>query len=97
MTDTSPDAGVIQVLLEELVKHRLPRILDIKEKVNEGKTLDEWELEYLEDAMNSVTRVLPLIDKHPEYQHLAGEVIHLYKEISDKDMQLEKNIEDSLD
>jgi hypothetical protein len=33
---------------------------------------------------------VPLIDRHPEYQALAAQVMELYKRIIDKAMQVEK-------
>jgi hypothetical protein len=32
----------------------------------------------------------PLIDRHPEYQHLAGQVAQLYKGMAGKAMQIDK-------
>jgi hypothetical protein len=48
MTDTSKDAGVIQVLIERFERHRLPRVLELKEKVDSGELLNEMDLDYLE-------------------------------------------------
>jgi hypothetical protein len=48
MSDTSKDAGLIQVLAERLETQRLPRALALKEKVDRGATLDEFDIEFLE-------------------------------------------------
>jgi hypothetical protein len=34
--------------------------------------------------------IRPLLAQHPEYQELAGRMMHLYKEITDKGLQNEK-------
>jgi len=36
-------------------------------------------------------KIIPIIDRHPEYQHLAAQVMELYKYISDKALQIEKS------
>ena len=89
MTDTSDDAGVIQVLLERLNSQRLPRALELKDKVNAGEALDDYDLRFLEEVFHDAHTIQPQVDKHPEYQQLVARLIHLYKEIMDKAMQNE--------
>ena len=90
MTDTSKDAGLIQVLAERLEKQRLPRILDLIEMVERGETLNEFEIQFLEDVFNDTQGVHSLIDRHPEWQDLIAKLFHLYKEITDKALENEK-------
>lgn len=49
MADTSKDAGLIQVLAERMESQRLPRALSLKEKVDQGETLDDFDIKFLED------------------------------------------------
>ena len=91
MNNPTTDAGLIQVLLEKLEKQRLPGIITSNEKVDSGKALDETELDYLKNAIADARKVIPLIDRHPEYQHIASQVMALYKEIADKTMLIEKS------
>jgi len=90
MSDSATDAGLIEVLLERLEKQRLPRLLSIKDKVDEGSALDELELDFLENSITDARKVMPLIDRHPEHQAFATQVMELYKTIIDKAMQNEK-------
>jgi hypothetical protein len=91
MTESSKDAGIISVLLQRLETQRLPRALALREKVDQGKKLNEFDIEFLEEAIADAHEVKPLIERHPEYQELAARVIHLYKEITDKAMENENN------
>jgi hypothetical protein len=91
MNQSTLDAGLIATLLERLEKQRLPRLLALKEKVDGGEPLDDLELEFLGKAVADAQDVLPIIDRHPEYQQLTTQVVTLYKEISEKALQLEKN------
>ena len=91
MNNSTTDTGLIEVLLERLEKQRLPRLLAIKEKVDAGEPLEDLNLEFLESSIIDARKAIPLIDRHPEYQHLAAQVMELYKEITDKALQIEKN------
>ena len=90
MSETTSDEGVIAVLIERLEKQRLPRLLELEEKVNNGEPLNSFDIEYLENAMADADDAFPLVDKHPEYQSLAAKIIGLYKDITNKALENEK-------
>ena len=90
MTDTSKDAGLIQVLAERLETQRLPRALDLKAKVDRGETLSEFDIEFLDDVFNDANRLGPLVERHPEWHEVATKMVSLYKEITDKALENEK-------
>lgn len=90
MTDNSKDAGVIQVLVERFEKHRLPRILALKEKVDGGEVLNDMDIEYLEEAFEDAQQNKSLLDRHPEWQEISAQVMSLYKQITGKALENEK-------
>ena len=90
MYDSSKDAGLIAVLMERFEKHRLPRVLSMKEKVDQGGLLDDFDLAFLKEVLADAVEVKPLIDRHPEYQDLAARMMSLYKEITEKAMENEE-------
>jgi hypothetical protein len=90
MTDKTKDAGLIQVLAERMEKQRLPRALALKEKVDQGETLNESDLQFLTEVFKDALNLQSLLQRHPEWQSLAAKMIHLYKEITDKALENEK-------
>lgn len=91
MNELPQDAGLIAVLLERFEKQRLPRAQSLKEKVDRGEVLDDYDLAFLEEVFADASKIRPLVDRHPEYQELVARAVHLYKEITDRAMENEKS------
>ena len=89
MKTTDHDRGVIQALLERLNEQRLPRLLELKKKVDAGTPLADEDLAYLSQILADADQVKPFIDRHPEYQELVSRIVHLYHEITTKALQNE--------
>lgn len=77
MNDSTMDSGLIAVLIDRLEKWRLPKLLALKDKVDGGERLDDEELEFLEKAITDAKDLMPVIDRHPEYQSLAAQIVTL--------------------
>ena len=90
MDEDKKEDGVILALIERFERQRLPRIMELKEKVDRGGVLDESEMEFLQGVINDAVHNKPLIDKHPEWQKFCAEVVHLYEEITEKALQNEQ-------
>jgi len=91
MTDDKEDDGLIYVLMERFEKIRLPRALSLKEKVDGGGVLDDYDVAFLEEVFSDSNKIKPLLDRHPEYQELAARIVGLYKDITEKALENEKS------
>jgi len=89
MTESSKTSGVAQVLVQRLEQQRLPRALELKDRVDRGERLGTSDIEFLEQVFRDTTHIKPLVDAHPEWQDLAGRMLHLYKEITDRALENE--------
>ena len=91
MKDTQQDAGMLAVLIERFETQRLPRALDLKEKVDQGGRLDDFDLAFLEDVFSDSQEIQPLIERHPEHQEIAAKMMGLYREITEKALANERS------
>ncbi len=82
MSESPHDLGGIEVMLAGFNTQQLPRALALKAKVDQGGTLDEYDMLELEEVVATVKNVQPLIGRHPEYHDLAGRILSLYNEIT---------------
>jgi hypothetical protein len=89
MSDKTEDTGTIEAILQRLNDFRLPRLLELKGRVDSGETLTEYDLEFLEHVLEDGHYIQGLIDRHPEVQPLAAQVIALYHHIVAKGLENE--------
>jgi hypothetical protein len=90
MTESSSDAGVISVLIERFEEQRLPRALEMKERVDRGEKLSDIDLAFLKEVFADAQNMKTYIDKFPEYQSVAAQAMSLYSDISQKALENEE-------
>ena len=90
MSEHPNDEGILVALAERMVKERLPQALSLKDKVDRGEQLEDRDIDFLEKVLKDARQVATLVDRHPEYQDIAGRLVGLYKEITDKALQNEQ-------
>ena len=87
MEHTEDEKGTAQVLLTRLVDQRLPRLLEIKERVDRGELLEEYDIEYLEGALRDAQHNQRYADHFPEYTKIVDQIASLYEHITSKALE----------
>lgn len=77
-------------LMERFKTQRLPRILEIKEQVDQGNRLGEYDRLFLEEVIKDAQRNIRHVEEIPECQHMFIQLAHLYKQIMDKALENEQ-------
>lgn len=90
MSDEAMDSGVMKALLDRF-NQQLPQLLELKERVDRGEKLNDLDIAHLEQAFSEADQIKTMIDKHPEYQPLVTQVINLYKQVTEKALENERN------
>ena len=90
MNESEKETGVIMALLQRLEHQRLPALLAMQKKVDQGERLEDHDIDFLKQMLSDANKIKPMIDKHPEYQDLAVQLISLYNEITTKALENEK-------
>lgn len=78
------EAGLIHVLVERHNKQRLPRALSLKEKVERGEELTNFDVNFIKEVSSGMTQIIPLIKHRPACQKMATEMMNLCNEIVEK-------------
>jgi len=83
MANLLDDPGVLQVVLEEYEKRKLPRMTTIKESVDSGERLDAGELAFLRKLYQEINSYESFVEGHPEFKELYVSFVRLYCSIMD--------------
>lgn len=84
MHDHEEEIGIIQSLVERFERQRLPRLMELKKRVDSGEVLSEGDIEFLEQVLHDAQQSKPLMDRHPQWHSFCGNVVHLYEQITEK-------------
>jgi hypothetical protein len=84
------DRGVAQVLLMRLENERLPYALKLKDKVDRGERLSDFDTQFLKRAMQEAPEARKLAAKLPQYQEIVTRMAQLYEEITRKGAENEQ-------
>ena len=89
MDKSTKDTGTIQVLLNRLNEQRLPHALSLKDKVDRGERLNDYDIQFLKDVFEDAQGAISLAGRNPEFQSLVTRLMGLYAEITAKAVENE--------
>ena len=78
------DTDDINRLIDNVVEHIFPRLIDIKKKISMGGELSEADIRFMSQLTHYSRRRKRLIGQLPDLQMLYDEAFDLYLDIADK-------------
>ena len=84
---TQDEIGTILTMIKRLETQRLPRLLEIKENVDRGEVLQDFEISFLENVFKEASDNRQHINRFPEYHDVAIKLVQLYEEITRKALE----------
>lgn len=89
-TQTGDDTATIHALLERLTHMRLPRVLAIKKRVDNGERLTDDDITFLKDAMEDAQDGQKYVARNPQFHALGAQIVQLYGEIVSRAVENER-------
>ena len=90
MSEPDSETGVIIAMLERMRTQRLPRALDLREKVERGERLESFDIQFLGDVLADAQSQQSQWDSHPELHEIIARLMHLYHEITNRALENEE-------
>ncbi|MBK1648740.1 hypothetical protein [Rhabdochromatium marinum] len=84
------ETGVVMAFLERFEKFRLPRTMELKERVDQGEVLETFDMDFLHRVFEDAQEVKTLVDERPDLQDLYTRAVNLYHEITERALQNEE-------
>ena len=82
--------GILQSLVQEFEQHRLPRLLRLKDKVDNGEAINDVDFEFLCKEIKDACITKHLTFNYPELEEFCLYMGHLFKELCDEAVENEK-------
>jgi len=90
MNQEDDDIGIMMVVIHRFETQSLPRMIEIKQKLDQGGLLNDTDIEFLDRTVHNAKLLFPYLERHPEYEPLFAKVMHYYKTITDMALANEK-------
>ncbi len=85
------EQGVVKTVLDRFNHQRLPALLNLKKRVDNGEVLNDVDVRLLEDSIGEAKDGERYAEKHSEFKKLIAEVSSLYQDITTTALENQKS------
>jgi len=82
MNQKEEDRATLTTVLERFTHWRLPRALELRERLDQGGTLTDVDMEFLDRVFEAAEDIMPIVERNPEFQPLASKAVEIIHEIT---------------
>ena len=90
MSDPAKEAGVLTTVIKRAVDLRLPKALEMQQRVDAGGLLDKRDMAFLEEVFRDAQVILPMASNHPEFHDVGMRMLQIYKDVLARALENEK-------
>jgi len=91
MNDNIKEKAILEALLVRFEMQRLPRLLEINEKVSRGDKLDDYDIEFLEEVFSDTKENKHYVENSDDrLKNIFMKVLSLYNEITEQALKNEQ-------
>jgi hypothetical protein len=87
---SNKDLGTAQVMLRRLNERLLPYALKLKDSVDKGGLLTDYDQQFLKEIAEEARFIPALLERQPQFEPLAHQVFSLVEHITAKGLENEK-------
>ena len=84
MAESWQKDGVVVALMQRFQTQRLPRAIELKQKVDKGEMLNDYDLQYLQRVEEDSKQLAGILHRYPDLQPIVDKARGLYAEITQK-------------
>ncbi len=90
ISQKTAELGVLMAVMKRSYGRRIPRLMRIKEAVDNGEKLTDYQINFLSKALRDAAGMEPHFNRHPELQAIATKTVSLYHDITEQALENEQ-------
>jgi hypothetical protein len=80
-------------MFQTFERGRVQRAFSLLDKVNDGEPVNNFDMAFLNNIFFETRALIPLFDRHEEYQGIASQILELYEDIASKALENEMSLD----
>ena len=92
MDQRKQDLGILMASLEKFEHWRHRDADQISQKLDRGEAMTDVQIEFPEHCLEELRSVLGIVERNPDYQHLAEQVLEYYQDLTSRALSNEKRL-----
>lgn len=93
MDEKTKQQGITTAVLERFQSEGLPRLMAIKDSLDQGGTISERDIDFLNEVLKRLVKDRYGVEQHPEWQSFYAQLVGFCSEIIARGVENETRLE----